>query len=140
MEELIYPEECYAIMGACFAVYANKGCGFAEPVYHECLEIELRLRNVPAISKPRLAMEYNGHALKQTYEPDFVCYGKIILELKAVTKIASEHQAQIINYLRASRFQLGILANFGHFPRLDWERFANTDRDSKSPPRLLRDQ
>ena len=139
MSEVIYHEECYAIMGACFEVYTDKGCGLLEPVYHECLQIELRQRGIPAVSKPKLMLEYKGHPLKQSYEPDFICDQKIILEVKAVDKLTDEHRAQIINYLRASKFKLGILVNFGHYPRLEWERFANTAKDPSAPPRLLED-
>jgi GxxExxY protein len=136
-DELIYPEESYAIMGACFDVYSERGCGFLEPVYQECLEIEFKLRGIPAVPKPKLSLTYKGHSLKQHYEPDFVCYGKIIIELKAVGAIANEHRAQVINYLHATGFKLGILINFGSNPRLDWERLANTKLHKPLPPRLV---
>ena len=125
--ELIYKEECYAIVGACFNVYKDKGCGFLEPVYQECMEIELAHQNIPFIAKPKLPLSYRGRPLKQHYEPDFICYGKIIVELKAVTLLADEHRAQVINYLKATGFKLGLLINFGHYPRLEWERLANTN-------------
>ncbi len=139
MDDLIYRDECYAIMGACFDVYTGKGCGFLEPVYHECLHIELQLRDITVISKPKLTLEYKGRPLNQVYEPDFVCHDKIIVEIKAVNILGKEHRAQIINYLSASRFKLGILVNFGHFPRLELERFANTAKEPNAPPRLLDD-
>lgn len=125
--ELIYKEECYAIIGACFNVYKDKGCGFLEPVYQECMEIELAHQGIPFIAKPKLPLSYRGRQLKQHYEPDFICYGKIILELKAVTLLADEHRAQVINYLKATGYKLGLLVNFGHYPRLEWERLANTN-------------
>lgn len=139
MSDVIYAQESYGIVGACFEVYTDKGCGFLEPVYHECLGLELQLRNIPAISKPKLELSYKGRKLTQGYEPDFVCYGKIILELKSVSKLTDDHRAQLQNYLRASNFKLGILVNFGHYPRLELERFANTDPKEKRPPRLLDD-
>jgi len=132
--ELIYKDECYAIIGACFNVYKDKGCGFLEPVYQECMEIELAHQNFPFIAKPKLPLSYRGRPLKQRYEPDFICCGKIIVELKAVTLLADEHRAQVINYLKATGYKLGLLVNFGHYPRLEWERLANTNLHKPDDP------
>ncbi|MBU0716509.1 MAG: GxxExxY protein [Verrucomicrobia bacterium] len=126
MNDLIYKDEAFKIMGACFEVYKDKGCGFLEPVYQECLEIELDLQGVPFISQKSLTLEYKGRQLKQTYSPDFICYDKIIMEIKAVSQLADEHRAQLINYLQATGFKLGLLVNFGHYPKIEWERIANT--------------
>jgi len=115
--ELIFKDESYKIIGACFEVYREKGCGFLEAVYQECLEIELRLQGVPYVPKHPLALEYKQCPLRTQYEPDFICYDKIILELKAVTDLAEEHRAQVQNYLKATRFKLGLLVNFGHYPK-----------------------
>jgi GxxExxY protein len=120
--ELIYRDESYAIVGACFAVYKDKGCGFLEPVYHECLEIEFELQRIPFLSKPPQTLQYGGRTLIQTFHPDFVCYEKIILEIKAVSGLSDEHRAQILNYLSATGCKLGLLVNFGHYPRLEHER------------------
>jgi|SRR6266404_6141799 len=128
MTELIYKEESYAIVGACFEVYNEKGCGFLEPVYHECLAIEFEYRRIPAISKPSLTLSYRGHTLAQTYNPDFICFEKIVLELKTASKLADEHRAQLLNYLNATGFELGLLINFGHYPGLEYERIAKTQR------------
>ncbi len=128
--ELLFKDECYAIMGACFAVYRDKGCGFLEPVYQECMEIEFRHLKLAAVPKPKLSLSYRGEPLKQGYEPDFVCYGKIVLELKAVANLADEHRAQVLNYLNATGFQLGLLVNFGHYPGLEWERIVNSPKAS----------
>jgi GxxExxY protein len=125
--ELIYKDECYAIIGACFNVYKDKGCGFLEPVYQECMEIELAHQTIPFVAKPKLPLSYRGHPLRQHYESDFICYGRIIVELKAVTLLADEHRAQVINYLKATGYKLGLLVNFGHYPRVEWERLANTN-------------
>src|SRR4051812_28195111 len=102
MNDLIYPEESYAIMGACFDVYNDKGCGFHEPVYHDCMEIELGLRGISFVHEPPLSLAYKGFALNHTYSPDFTCWNKIILELKACEKLADEHVGQVLNYLSAS--------------------------------------
>src|SRR4029079_17396551 len=98
IEDLVYKDECYAIVGACFEVYKDKGCGFHEPVYQECLAIEFQHCRIPAIAMPGLTMEYRGRVLTQTYVPDFVCYERIIVELKAVTALIDEHRAQVLNY------------------------------------------
>ncbi len=126
MTEIIYKNESYAIIGACFEVYNDKGCGFLEPVYQECLGIELEYQHIPAIAKPSLTLSYRGRILKQTYESDYVCFGKIIVELKAVSALTDEHRAQLLNYLHATGFELGLLVNFGHYPGLDYERIAKT--------------
>jgi GxxExxY protein len=122
--ELIFKEESYKIIGACFEVYREKGCGFLEAVYQECLEIELRLQGVPFVPKSPLALEYKQCPLRAKYEPDFICYGKIILELKAVTELIEEHRAQVQNYLKATGFKLGLLVNFGHYPKVQLERIV----------------
>lgn len=123
---LIYERETYAILGACFAVYRDKGCGFLEAVYQECLEIELGHREIPFASGVRLPLSYRGQVLKQVYIADIVCYDKIIIEIKAVSNVADEHRAQLINYLNATGYQLGLLVNFGHHPKLEYERIAYT--------------
>lgn len=123
---IVYKEESYAIMGACFAVYKDKGCGFLEPVYQECLEIECEFQEIPFVPQKELELFYRGRTLKKKYKPDFVCYDKIIVEIKAVRELIDEHRSKIINYLNASGFALGLLVNFGHHPKLEYERFANT--------------
>ena len=126
MSELIYPEESYKIIGACFEVYNDKGCGFLEPVNQECMEIELGLQAIPARPQVALPLAYKGVPLKQNYRPDFECYGKIILELKAVEQLADEHVAQVLNYLNATGYELGLLVNFGHHPKLEYKRIVRT--------------
>jgi GxxExxY protein len=128
MVELIYKEESYAIIGACFEVYNEKGCGFLEPVYQECLGIDFEYQQIPAIAEPPLTLAYRGRTLTQLYQPDFVCFGKIIVELKAVSAIIDEHRAQLLNYLHTTGFELGLLVNFGHYPKLEYERIARTRR------------
>ena len=123
---LIFKDGSYAIMGGCFAVYKDKGCGFLESVYQECLEIEFEHLKIPAEAKRPLSLTYRGRTLRQTYEPDFICFGKIILEIKAVSALIDEHRAQVLNYLNATGYELGLLVNFGHFPKLEYERMANS--------------
>ncbi len=124
MEELLYSQESYAIIGACFEVYKTMGCGFLEAVYQECLEIELNLQKIPYESQKVLQLHYKEEELTQKYIPDFICYEKIIVELKAVSKLTDEHRAQILNYLHAANFRLGFLINFGHYPKLEYKRFV----------------
>jgi len=124
MTEIIHREESYRLMGACFEVYKEKGCGFLEAVFQECLELEFSDQRIPFVAHPNLALAYKGRPLRQTYTPDFICFDRIILEIKAVSTLADEHRAQVHNYLRATGLCLGILANFGHFLKLEWERIA----------------
>ena len=126
MTEIIYKKESYAIIGACFEVYNDKGCGFLEPVYQECLGIELEYQWIPAIAKPSLTLSYRGRLLLQTYQPDYVCFEKIILELKAASGLTDEHRAQLLNYVHATGFELGLLVNFGRYPKLEYERIVKT--------------
>lgn len=128
MTQLIYEKESYAIIGACLEVYNDKNCGFLEPVYQECLEIEFEYQRIPAIAKPSLTLSYRGRILTQSYAPDFVCFERIIVELKAVSALVDEHRAQLLNYLHATGFELGLLVNFGHYPKLEYERIAKTQR------------
>ncbi len=126
MEDFLYKEETYRMLGACFEVYKEKGCGFLEAVYQECLEIEFEIQGILFVPKKPLALSYKGRPLKQKYEPDFICYDKIILEIKAVSTLADEHRAQVINYLNATGFKVALLVNFGHYPKVEHERLANT--------------
>ena len=120
--DLIYKDESYVIIGVCFAVYKDKGCGFHEPVYHECLEIELEFQGIPLLSKPPQTLQCRGRTLTQTFSPDFLCYERIILEIKALSALVDEHRAQVLNYLAATGCKLGLLVNFGHYPRIEYER------------------
>ncbi len=122
MNDLLFADETYAIRGACFEVYKEKGCGFLEAVYQECLEIELELRSAPFVSQTKLELEYKGRKLRSTYQPDLICFGKIVVELKAVSTLTDEHRAQLHNYLKASGLRLGLLVNFGHHPKTQIER------------------
>lgn len=122
MAELLYKDESYAIQGAIFEVYREMGCGFLEAVYQECLSREFLRRKVPFASQVDLAIFYKGEKLVQAYKPDFVCYDKIIVELKAVKAMDDVHRAQVFNYLKATGLRLGLLVNFGHYPKATVER------------------
>ena len=124
-EQIVFKEESYRIIGACFKVYKEKGHGFLEAVYQECLVIEFNEQQVPFVEKPRIRLGYKGRPLKQEYEPDFLCFDEIILDIKAVKRLSDEHRAQVINYLKSTRMELGLLVNFGYYPKIEYERFVN---------------
>lgn len=124
MAEIIYREESYKIMGACFEVYKEKGCGFTESVYQECLQIEFRNQGIPFVAQPVIELEFKGTKLDQYFKPDFVCFDSIVVELKALSKLIDEHRAQVLNYLHALDFRLGLLVNFGHYPKVEYERIV----------------
>lgn len=124
MPEIIHAEESYKIIGACFEVYKEKGCGFLEAVFQECLELELSLQGVPFEPQRILPLGYKGRPLVQTYKADLICFGQVLVELKAVSELTDEHRAQVLNYLNATGLRLGLLVNFGHYPKLQWERIV----------------
>jgi GxxExxY protein len=125
MTELMFKEEVYAIIGAAMEVHREKGCGFSEPVYQECMEIELADRNVSAEAQKEMKISYKGRLLKKTYIADFVAFGKIIVELKALDKLTSREESQVINYLKSSGLEVGVLINFGAHS-LEWKRIVLT--------------
>ena len=121
---IIFKEESYKIIGACFEVYNEKGSGFLEAVYQECFGIEFDIQDILYVKQPKQSLEYKGRELKQTYQPDFICFDRIIVEIKAVKQFTDEHRAQVINYLKSTEKQLGLLINFGQYPNLIHERFV----------------
>jgi GxxExxY protein len=121
---MIFSEESYRILGACFEVYKEKGCGFLEAVYQECLEIELGMREVLFVPRAELKLTYKGRSLKQFYQPDFVCLDKVIIEIKAVSGLCDGHRAQLQIDLKGNGYRLGFLVNFGHHPLLEYERIV----------------
>ena len=121
---ILHKEESFQIMGACFEVYKEMGSGFLESVYQECLALEFASRGIPFEEQPCLRLNYKKKALKQTSIPDFLCFGEVVVELKAVKQIADEHRAQAINYLKATEKRLALLINFGHYPLLEHERIV----------------
>jgi GxxExxY protein len=111
--EILYKEESYEIIGGCMEVHKVLGPGFLEPVYQEALSCELRSRNIPYEKEKVLRINYKGMTLEKSYVADFVCYDKIIVELKAVRELMPEHESQVLNYLKATGYKLGLLVNFG---------------------------
>lgn len=121
---VIYKQESYDIIGAAFEVYNKLGHGFLEAVYQECLEIEFKKRGIPYEREKDIKIFYDGVELTQSYRADFVCYDKIIVELKAVSALNDAHHAQVYNYLHATDFKLGILLNFGCLDGLEKDRIV----------------
>ena len=119
---IVYKEEAYKIVGAAFKVYNGLGHGFLEAVYQEALEIEFQRQGIPYEREKELKIQYEGVELKQTYKADFVCFGKIIVELKAVNALDDAHRSQVYNYLHATGYKLGLLYNFGCSEELEKER------------------
>ena len=136
MAEIIYKQESYAIIGACFEVYNEKGCGFLEPVYQECLGIEFEYQRIPAIPKPSLTLSYRGRILTQTYEPDFVCFEKIIVELKAVAALTDEHRA-VTELSARNRLRTWVAGEFWALPEAGI-RTHSEDPMSKAENRYFR--
>lgn len=119
---LVFEKESYALNGAAFEVYSQLGAGFLEAVYQEALAIEFKNRGIPFEKEKDIDIYYGGIVLKQKYRADFVCFGKIIVELKAVSQLDDSHRSQVYNYLSATGYKLGIIYNFGHHGGLQFER------------------
>jgi GxxExxY protein len=126
MVELLYKDEVYAIVGAAMEVYNELGPGFLEAVYQEALEIELSSRQIPYVLQSELAVFYKGRPLKKYYVADLVVLGKIIIELKAIRNLTSLEEAQLINQLKATCLEVGLLINFGAPDNLEWKRRVRT--------------
>ncbi len=122
--EVILKEESYKIVRACFEVYNAMGCGFLEPVYQECLSIEFSNQAIPFKAQVPLELSYKDQLLQQKYIPDFICFDKVIVEIKALKDLCDEHRAQVHNYLKATGYRLGLLVNFGQDPKLQYERIV----------------
>ena len=122
---MLYAKEVYDINGALFEVFKNLGPGLLEKVYQEALEIEFQIRNIPYEREKRFKIVYKGQLLKQEYIADFVCYGKIILELKSVSELTDIHRAQVINYLKITGLKLALLQNFNVSSMPAAERIIN---------------
>ncbi len=123
-ERVLYADEVFRIQGAIFEVNVRMGAGFLEAVYQECLALELTARGIPFVADAPLALSYKGHPLRQTYRADFVCFERIIVELKALAGLLPEHRAQVLNYLRVTGLKLGLLVNFGCGPKARIERLV----------------
>ena len=123
-EKLIYSDETYKLIGLCMKVHRELGCGFLEPVYQEAFEMLLKAEGVPYQRERLLPIYFMGQKLTKEYFADFVCYDKIILEFKAVSSLTAAHEAQLMNYLKASKMRMGLLCNFAEASFV-YRRFVN---------------
>jgi GxxExxY protein len=123
MKPEIYKDEGYRLMSAAFEVYNDSGYGMAEEIFQECFELELQMQGIPFLPKQELKCYYKGKELKKRYIPDLFVLGCLVVELKSVSVLLPEHEAQLMNYLRISRRPVGYLINFGHKGTLEWKRF-----------------
>lgn len=124
MSELLLKEEVYAIVGAAIEVHRELGPGFLEAVYQEAMEMELTERAVPFVALHPLHVTYKGRVLKKEYIADLVCFGQVIVELKALDRLSGNEESQVLNYLKATGFRVGVLINFGSHGKLEWKRFV----------------
>lgn len=142
MVELIFKDEVYAIIGAAPEVYNTLRPGFAEGVYQESLEIESARRRLPFVPQQEISIFYKETRLKKFYVADFVFYEKIIVEIKALDKLTTREESQLLNYLKSTRYPLGLLVNFGNPDELEWKRMvgeAATSYRSNQSHRFIRE-
>ncbi len=130
MPELLFKDEVYAIVGAAMEVYNTLGPGFLEAVYQEAFEIEMAERGIPFESQQELLVFYKGRQLRKTYLADIIAFGKIVVELKALDCLSSHEEAQLLNYLKATGLELGVLINFGAAGKLEWKRMIKSSAHS----------
>lgn len=128
MTELLYKQEVYAIVGAAMEVYNVLGTGFLEAVYQEALETEMSARGIPFQAQRELQIKYKGRPLMRTYIADIVTFDAIVVELKAIERLTSREESQLLNYLKAAGMPVGVLLNFGMPRQLDWKRMVMTKR------------
>jgi len=126
MDGLVLREEVYAIVGAAIEVHRELGAGFLEAVYQEALERELALREIAFEAQRELAIHYRGQPLSKTYVCDLLCFGKVLVELKAMDRLTGREEAQVINYLKAAGLPVGLLINFGAHGKLEWRRLVKS--------------
>ena len=129
MAELLFREEVYAIVGAGFEVYNQLGPGFLEAVYQEALEVEFTQRKIPFVPQQEIRVIYKGLPLKKLFVADFLIYGKVIVEIKAIDHLTPREFSQVINYLKATGSQLGVVINFGAEKEMEWKRLLNTPNE-----------
>ena len=125
MSRLLYEKETYNIIGACMEVHKKLGNGFLESVYQEAVKRDFEKQNLPFESQKRLRIKYEEDYLDKYFVADFVCYEKIILEIKSTSSVVRDHISQILNYLKATNYEIGLLVNFGQ-TSLTWKRIINT--------------
>ncbi|MEW5947063.1 MAG: GxxExxY protein [bacterium] len=124
MTELLFKDEVYRIIGAAIDVHRELGPGFLEAVYQDAMQFELDMRRIPYESQSPVTVYYKGRKLKKEYYADLLCFGAIIVELKAIERLTERDHAQLLNYLKATGMKVGVLINFGAHGELEWKRFV----------------
>jgi len=137
MAELLYKDEVYTIIGAAMEVYNQLGPGFGEAIYQEAMEIESDSRNIPNIPQQDIHVLYKGKTLKKFFTPDLICYEKVVVEIKALDRLTSREEAQLLNYLKATGMPVGLLINFGAESNLEWKRMVLTSQKPIHIPKVL---
>ena len=137
MAELLYKEEVYKIVGAAMDVYNQLGPGFSESIYQEAFEIELNCRKILNSPQQDFFIHYKGYKLKNFFKPDVICFEKIIVEIKAIDRLTSREESQLLNYLKATNMPVGILINFGADKNLEWKRMVLTSTKPIKFPKVL---
>lgn len=140
MAELLYKDEVYSIVGAAMEVYNQLGPGFGEAIYQDAMEIEVESRKIPGVPQPDIFVFYKGKNLKNFFKPDFICHEKIVVELKALDQLTSREETQLLNYLKATGFPVGLLINFGRERDLEWKRMVLTPEKPARTSRILTPQ
>ena len=135
MVELICKEEVYAVVGAAMEVYNELGPGFLEPVYQEALSLEMAARHIPFLPQKELHIHYKGRQLEKIYIADFLAFDKVIVEIKAIECLTPREEAQLLNYLKATGLEVGILINFCAAGKLEWKRMVRTQRSTNHESR-----
>lgn len=138
MADLLLKEEVFAIIGAAMEVYNELRSGFLEPIYQEALEMEFADRHISFQPQKELRVYYKGRLLKKTYVADFFVFDKIMVEIKALDRLTSREEAQLLNYLKATQMEVGVLINFGAANNLEWKRMVRTDKPSPTRTRLAK--
>ena len=124
VEELLFKDEVYQIVGAAIEVYNELKSGFLESVYQEAMQLELSARNIPFVARVPLRIMYKEQILKKAFIADMIGFGAVLIELKAIDRMPQADEAQVLNYLRATSLRVGLLINFGDPTRLEWERYV----------------
>ncbi len=137
MAELLYKDEVYAIIGAAMEVHNQLGPGFGEAIYQEALEIETDSRKISNAPQQDIFITYKGTKLKQFFKPDFICFDKIIVAIKALDRLTLREEAQLLNYLKATGLPVGLLVNFGAERDLEWKRMVLTPQKPVRVPKIL---
>ena len=137
MAELLYKDEVYAIVGAAMEVYNQLGPGFGEAIYQEAMEIESESRGIPYKPQQDIHIVYKERTLKKFFTPDLICYEIIIVEIKAIDRLTSREESQLLNYLKATGMPVGLLINFGAEKDLEWKRMVLTSQKTARTPKVI---